>query len=198
MRKPFIAFIAVLLISLTGCVGSSRNTNNQTGPSLNSPDALVKHFDGKLEEFKNEIQSSNNSTQSHMNGVVNAAVSKIGEKVVGVESKIDEIKGQIGIGNKLEELHQEIRQSAGRDINYMPRETVNLVLGITGGLFALLTTAITILGRNARKREQDRTAQERENVKYWQAIAMEAISRLGAEKSRDILPSRGSIPPMPQ
>ncbi len=262
-----LSAIAVVfsLITLTGCVGSSKMGNESSNaPSVtiqNPPPQVVdtSKIDAKLEkvqsEIRNEIQTSTNSNQTHMNGLLDVSVNKLGERVTGVEANIKEaigiknelkaeinlknelkseinavatntanvstrldavvhntaelnvkvadsikltnemavkMNGQAGIGNSIKNIEEKINTTltAGRDVNTLSHEAVVLVLGIFVGFFVIVIIAITWLGKNARDREAMRTQEERLNVERWQAVAMQAMSRLDPAMARDItLPS---------
>jgi len=256
-----LAVIPLSLI-LTGCALQENKAGNDNSPviqpapvvNLNVPPVATEDIKAEVrrsrDDLKAEIQTSSNNTQSNMSGLVNASVSKLGEKVTGVEAKVEasatatanlsakvtgiESKidstivatanlnakvesnvqatanlnariestmtmlnemnvnvgklnaiGQVGIGNKLEQIEEHVANAAGRDVNYLPKQAVELMIGIISALCGLATTVVMVLGRNARVRERQDADRERENVKYWQTVAMKAIGELDPAKSRD-------------
>ena len=80
---------------------------------------------------------------------------------------------QVGLSNSLTTMQ------AGRDTNALTPEAVRLVLGITGGLFALLTTIICLVVRFSYKaamlREENRTKEAVAERKQISALLMQAI-----------------------
>lgn len=184
MRSAAILLSAALFLVLSGCLSSdSRPSSSQGSVNVTIP-ATPADLSKTAQELKSEVQASNNNTQAHMDGLMNTNISKLAEKMDGIDSTIKSLSGQIGIGNRLDQIETHLTQSAGRDINYMPKETVWLVLGLTTGLFALLAVAIIVMGNNARLREQERTAEEEENTKMWQSVALQAIAGLEPEKAK--------------
>lgn len=190
---------------------SSNNTQNQLSglvtTSISKLAEQVTGLEANLKDLINLNATMNNTAVAEFRAKVEATLTAVTEikaqlsvvanlslkfdnqmiALTKLEAKIGDLNAQVGIGNKLEKLEQTITQNAGRDINYMPMETVKLVLGITGGLFALLTIVIGVLGKLARLREVARTMQERENVARWQEVALRAIGRLDPDKARDIV-----------
>jgi hypothetical protein len=281
MTRAFARILAIAaIVTLTGCIGDSKMANDsnnapsvtvQTPPPQFVDSSKLDEKLGKVQsDLRNEIQTSTNNTQTHMNGLVDTSISKIGERVTGVEANIKEaigiknelqaeitgvkadlkaeinmkneikgdiaavkgdisgvkaeitsqitnqigdvnaklaenikvtnelksnIQGQAGIGNSIKNIEEKLTQNltAGRDVNMLSKEAVTLVLGIFTGLFAIVLVAVVWLGRNAREREALRTQEERANVERWQAVAMQAMSRLSPEQSRDI-----TLPPLPK
>lgn len=262
---------AALLLVLSGCALQENKSGNDNSPviqpapvvNLNVPPVATEDIKAEVrrsrDEVKAEIQTSSNNTQSNMSGLVNASVSKLGEKVTGVEAKVEasatatanlsakvtgiESKidstivatanlntkvdsnvqavakidarieatltmlnemnvnigklnaiGQVGIGNKLEQIEEHVANAAGRDVNYLPKQAVELMIGIISALCGLATTVVMVLGRNARLREHQEAERERENVKYWQSVAMKAIGELDPSKSREFT-SRDMVMP---
>lgn len=269
MNKIIAVALSVLSIAgLSGCVGDSKMSNGSTNEprvTINNPPPQVQSVDtSKLEskmdkvtsDLRQEIATSTNNTQTHMNGLVDANINKLGEQVTGMENNIkeaiglkaemhntatadikakleatmnntadiktslnntmtatadiraridaqiavnndmkvqlDRMNAQVGINNKLDQIDQKVTQgannsNAGHDINAMPRQTVVLILGIFSGFFSLLTLVVAWLGKNARQREALRTEEAMANTERWQAVAMQAISRLEPDKSKDII-----------
>lgn len=85
---------------LSGCFG---NRGDQVGPSLdtrppapapapapiiNLPAAEVVDLSGLKADLRSEMQNSSNSTQSQMAGLFNASVSKLSERITGVEANV--------------------------------------------------------------------------------------------------------------
>jgi len=185
-------FMAVLAMCvLSGCLSSDSHNTNSQGDVRVTPADLSK----TESELKSEVQASNNNTQNHMDGLVNTSVSKLAEKMDGIEATVKSINGQVGIGNRLDQIETHLTQSAGRDINYMPKETVWLVLGLTSGLFLLLAVAIFVMGNNARQRESERAEQEKADTKMWQSVALQAIAELSPEKAKTFANPMTLYPP---
>ena len=260
-----VAVLAVLL-ALPGCLDLQSRPGNEDSPviaeppkvTINVPPQQTVDSEGiksevrkAASEVKTEVQASSNNTQSNMSGLVNASVSKLGEKVTGVEAKaeanltatnnmknemsaefnanavatanvnskaeanltatakldtrveamatiIAELRVEIGkvnataqVGyNKMEQIEEHVSNQAGRDVNYLPKQAVQLMLGIITSLCGLATTIVVILGRNARVRERLDAERERRNSKHWQEVALKAIGELGPDKSKGVMASR--------
>lgn len=80
---------------------------------------------------------------------------------------------QVGLSNSLTSMQ------AGRDTNALTPEAVRLVLGITGGLFLLLTTVITLTVRSAYAaatlRETNRAKGEADERRQTTSLLMEVL-----------------------
>lgn len=102
---------------------------------------------------------------------------------------------QIGLSNSLTHMQ------AGGDNNALTPEAVKLVLGITGGLFALLTTVICLVVRSSYKasmlREQNRTKEAQMERKQSNALLLELMSGDKPADFRQRVRSMGMIPPDP-
>ena len=211
---------------------------------------------GAVKDIKNDIQASSNNTQNQLSGLVTASVSKVADKLTGVEADLKDLinftatmnntvnssmtanvnaqaemkakleasltavaevkadlkvvnemkvdvratlqasnemkadlgkisaNAQLGIANSLKDIYTAVNNTAGRDVNYLPREAVYMSLGIMGFVAIILLVSIVVTGYNSRIREKNRTSQEKENVERWQAIALKAIAALDPEKAR--------------
>ncbi len=261
-----------LLLLLTGCIADQnnrqQNQTEQSGPTLNIPaprlvpeEELKKEREAGREairtetarvkdELKQEIQASSNNTQNQLSGLVNASVSKLAEKITGVEAKAEVnvqatakmaekmdtvvtnnavletklqfqnqmiaslqislqqqievnndlrlqlekmnlqmqgvVAGIAGVNNKVETISTNATNTAGRDVNYLPKEAVDLFTYWLGGLFSLATLAIMWIGRNARLREKARTVEERDERQKAQELLIYTLSLLPEAKSADI------------
>jgi hypothetical protein len=254
----------VLLLCLTGCLSPKGAQENHTAispPIINLPppqqvdtSKLESRVDGIKQDLSNEIQASSNNTQNQLSGFVNASVSKLAEKLTGVEANlkdlltvnatmtntlnasanteikakleasiklVSEINSQIsinnqmtaslnsefkasitamnemklelgklalnaqaGIANKIQDIQTTIDSKAGRDVNYLPKEAVYIVVSTLALVAFVFLITVIVVGINSRRREEQRTISERENVARWQAIALEAISGLEPEKAK--------------
>lgn len=97
------------------------------------------------------------------------AFSDINAKMVG---QVDGITGQAGFNNKisktLETVQQDIRAQAGRDVNMLPPQAVEVmmnqnktfywtIIGILAVIMAITLSAMLYIYRNSRLREENRT-----------------------------------------
>jgi len=82
-----------------------------------------------MDALKTEVVSSNNSTQNKMEGLITASVSKLGEKVTGIESSISVVHPKIvGLETKIDSLlkiQTDITTSL-RDVNTKIQTTANV------------------------------------------------------------------------
>ena len=166
----------------------------------------VKAEIGDVQTDVTGIKSEVGDIKTEVTGV-KAEVGDVKTEVTGVKEMVNDIRlevgkinalGQAGINNKLEQIEEHVKNNAGRDVNYLPREAVKLMIGIITALCGLATTIVMVLGRNARIREREEADRERENVKYWQGVAMKAIGALDPDKSKDIgAPRSLGTPPRP-
>jgi len=166
----------------------------------------VKAEIGDVQTDVTGVKSEVGDIKTEVTGV-KAEVGDVKTEVTGVKEMVNDIRlevgkinalGQAGINNKLEQIEEHVKNNAGRDVNYLPREAVKLMIGIITALCGLATTIVMVLGRNARIREREEADRERENVKYWQGVAMKAIGALDPDKSKDIgAPRSLGTPPRP-
>lgn len=247
-----IALVALLVIGLLGCIADQEHKNKQENPvkqeaptvSVNVPPNQTVDTDKLKKELVAEVQSSNNNTQNQMSGLFNASLSKLAERITGLEASISatmtntavadlkaELKavatatanlraefdtnvkmtakldavmtavanmqvkfdrlevvaqGQAGLMNKIEEVKQDIKNTAGRDVNYMPKEAFDTAVlvtesnnklwaGILGGIMTLAGSIAAYAYKNARAREQ-----------ATNHLLMQALSELHPDQARTI------------
>lgn len=96
------------------------------------------------------------------------------------------VAGIAGVNNKVETISTNATNTAGRDVNYLPKEAVDLFTYWLGGLFSLATLAIMWIGRNARLRERARTAEEKDERQKTQEMLLYVLSLLPEAKSADV------------
>lgn len=267
MKNMLPILAGAMLVVLSGCIADSNShhgndDNHSTGPVINVPTppppppvteqgvadkvkgGVAEQLTKLKQDVSNQITASSNTTQDQMTGTFNVAVSKLAEKMTGVEAnlkdllhveadvrntanvdiqnrlnvalkavaqlkaefkadlklaanvqavatavaslntRLDHVSAQVGIGNRIEQLEQHLQ--AGRDINQLPMNTVWLMLIGCACVFGLLLAVVLVMGRAAREREAERVAQEKANVERWQQVALQAIQQLEPAKAREI------------
>jgi cation transporter-like permease len=90
MRTLVILWTSAVLVSLAGCVldNNSRTDQNVPPPIINVPPSEKLDATELRQGIKDDIVASSNATSSQMTGAVNASISKLAEKVVGLEAAI--------------------------------------------------------------------------------------------------------------
>jgi len=80
----------LLLVLLPGCVldNNSRTDQDVSPPIINVPPSEKLDTTELRQGIKDDIVASSNATSSQMTGAVNASISKLAEKVVGLEAAI--------------------------------------------------------------------------------------------------------------
>ena len=80
----------VLLILLSGCILDNNSTTKQDVPPpiINVPPNQKVDTTDLRQGIKDDIVASSNATSSQMTGAVNASISKLAEKIVGLEAAI--------------------------------------------------------------------------------------------------------------
>lgn len=88
-----VSFIFIL----GGCSVGAQKGHQESSPSIstpapapiiNIPKAEIVDLSGFKADLRSEIQTSANSTQNQMSGLLNASVSKLSERITGVEASI--------------------------------------------------------------------------------------------------------------
>jgi hypothetical protein len=224
------------LLLLSGCVLDQKGRIEQpmAPPVINVPPAQKVDTVELRQGIRDDITASSNATANQMTGAVNASVSKLAEKITGLEANLSAVmnntatlntqasadlrarldasvsavaemkatlsmvnefnakmenriaadvslirdlkaqigelntkleatvNGQVGLTNRIESKLENL--TAGRDINQMPRETVEVMLGsyrmimyIVGSLLSAITAIAGYAYRNAKKREQNQS-----------------------------------------
>jgi uncharacterized membrane protein len=252
--SKYALFLVFTLVFLTGCVAdnntrqTSNNHNEMPPPIINvsTPPAQIVDTKGLEEAIRSEVVASSNLTQNQLSGLVNASISKVSEKIVGLEASISnnmtstvmarlqasleasitananfqaEVRtsldisnrldlavtaintmslkvgslesqmagaasAQVGFRNTFEQRMESVKNDmqAGRDINYLPKEAVEIVLSnnrtwmsVIGGILGLAQIICLYAYRNAKLREQNTNK-----------LLMEALSRLSPEQAESI------------
>jgi outer membrane murein-binding lipoprotein Lpp len=108
--------------------------------------------------------------------------------------------GQVGLLNKIESKLEQVTNTAGHDINYLPKEAVQIMLDrektfmyIFGAIMSAITIAIGWIGRNARERERLRADAEKQERKMVSDLLMEALAMMPESKAKDIRDLRAKI-----
>jgi predicted nuclease with TOPRIM domain len=101
MRK---AATFLMLVFLTGCIGDQHSGDNspvirQDPPVINVPPSQTVDSKGITDDIKREITTSSNATANQLTGLVNASVSKLAEKVNGIEANLSDL---VKVSAKLE------------------------------------------------------------------------------------------------
>jgi len=78
-----------LFLALSGCRLQQENPVVQEDKI--SP--KVEEVKGKIDHLEQVVNTSSNSTQNQLGGLVNTSISKLAEKVTGVEAKVDRVVG---------------------------------------------------------------------------------------------------------
>lgn len=279
MRRVFLVLILLLL---PGCFSPSGRQDAEAkieAPRVVIPlpsagaskedvrDQVSDVVGGAVKDIKNDIQASSNNTQNQLSGLVTASVSKVADKLTGVEADLKDLlnitatmnntinasataninaqmemkakleasltavadvkadlnvvnemradvratlqasnemkadlgkisaNAQLGIANSLKDIYTAIDNTAGRDVNYLPKEAVYLLMGVMGFVTLILLVAIVIGGYNSRLREKNRTSQEKDSAERWQGIALRAIAALDPDKAKVFAKDiKGSFP----
>ena len=228
--------VCFTLLFLTGCVLDQKHADSQANPVVQQAPSVTVSVppnqtvdaagirQGVKDDIRTELQSSNNTTQNQLSGLMNASVSKLAERITGLESsinaslqmtasadlkmqlqasmsavvdlkaeikntanltakmdtvatavanistKIGEIRtsldatvaGQAGLSNSISKVAEDFKGTAGRDVNFLPREAVDAMISnnrmtayVLDGVFGLLALLALYGYRMARQREQN-------------------------------------------
>ncbi len=271
MKKIILSLFICSTILFTGCMGDSKSGKFDPVTQVQSPHLTIPigkdntlplgevvNTDQLEKNIKTEIQSSSNSTQSQLTGLINTSVSKIGEKVVGLENNMDamikltnnldvkntatlsaqaemkntlqntleataniraemnnvlkitntletnlsmmndiktsvgnldsKISGQAGLLNNMSSKVEDIKLNAGRDVNQLPREAVDLMMGnlktytiILGLLLVLGALAMVLLYRSNAQRETLRASSTKDELDKLYSLLLQVSPSLPKE-----------------
>jgi hypothetical protein len=99
--------------------------------------------------------------------------------------------GQVGLLNRIDSRIETL--SAGRDVNQLPKEAVDVMLGAYRMTIWLILSSLTIaivaiawIGRNARLREKLRADEEHDERKILSDLLMETLAMLPESRSKEI------------
>ena len=220
-------------------------------PVINIPAPQTVNTD-KLEKGLSEVMSSSNATKAELTGLLNAQVSKLGEKVTGLEMSLSDLikinnsmsataqaefrarldatlqayteikaemhnvltvsndlraemridlgkistdlNAQVGVGNSIDKRINELKQtfisSAGHDVNMLPQQAVDVIIGsyrmfgITILLLLVVATiVISMTFKYSRSRAEKRAADEQSERKLYYDLLISALGKLSPEDS---------------
>lgn len=197
--------------SLSGLVSTSvgKLGDNLTGMS--------NHFRSVLEANIKSLADINAkaeiNAQATLKGIetFNSTISTKFDSVVKLESQIEKLtaelkamgSAQVGIAKDMSSIQQDIKNTAGRDINYLPKEAVEIMMErertftyILGGILSLASLAIGWIGRNARERERLRTQSEREDRQSAERMLRFALAKLSENQAHAVLQPLKEEPPV--
>lgn len=132
---------------------------------------------------------------------VNTQLSVVNEMKVQLEKLNAQVAGsasaQVGWNNKYEQKLQNISETitstAGRDVNYLPKEAVQIMLDrertftyFIGGILALAATVISLSYRFAREREAGRRQVEVTERRETYGLVMRLLAMVSNRKSSEI------------
>ena len=116
---------------LTGCIADQKNRQDNTGPAPAPPVVNVNNPPAELVDLtpiKTEIQTSSNQTQAQLSGLVTTSISKIAEKLVGLETTISanmtntavaDLKAKLEMTNTMmAKLQADIKMNADIDTKF--------------------------------------------------------------------------------
>lgn len=275
--------LVLALLTLTGCITGQKN--RQEGGTVTAippkiTDWLLQQSDrekfnteleGQKEELQKQITASSNATQAQLSGLLNASVSKLGEKVTGVEARVSElvklnatmnntasaelktsldkvnaeitgikaqmtnivslqnnmkaelsaiteiraqlsavadiklqlgkvtadVEAQAGVNNsidkKIEDIKQTFVSSAGRDVNMLPKQAVDIITDswrnfgiIIGLLLGAATTIISLSFKYARQRAEKRFEIEKQTKENAYKLLHDALIEIPPEKATNL------------
>jgi hypothetical protein len=258
--------LIISTLLLTGCIADQR-TDNQggnartDGPIINLPAPQTVDTEKLEKNMTDKIIASSNTTQNQLSGLLTTSISKVAEKVTGLETNLSELiklnttinntaqaeiktkldsaitlntelkaemkniievnnkmeaelkilteirveigkfntqaQGQVGwnnkLENKIEDLKQTFTSTAGRDVNMLPQQAVDVIIN-SWKLFAaiiatIMTAATTILSMSyhyARIRAEEAFKLEHQERQNTHKLLLIALAHCPADKADEI------------
>jgi hypothetical protein len=272
MMKKIIILLAPFV--LFGCIRGADNRKGDdnsemkvTGPIIKKIDDVSKQIDIKDnidkvgKEISDKIITSSNATKADLSGLLNTSISKVGEKVTGLETNLSELikfsatmntnlsseikakieatatlnselkaemknminlsnkmearleaitdiqiqlgkinteaQAQVGLSNridkKVDELNQTFNSNAGRDVNMLPKQAVDIIIGgyensaiIISLILGLASFVICMAYRYSRMRAENRFNAERDDRKFYHNLLIRALSQMDGSSAEVI------------
>lgn len=248
----------LVLIFLTGCIGDQKG-RQEASPTVTTPLATRAEpvpEAGVPKAIKDEIITSANSTQNQMSGLLNLAVSKIAEKMTGIEANFKELlhasfdmantavanlkaevnaqatlnatlkaqldaqvqinnkmeasfkaelkdlkvqldnqvnanaSAQMGLSNKFEQKLEAATNTAGRDVNYLPKEVVQIIRDdnhvfayVISTVCGIISLIITLVMRAAAKRATEHAEEDREERQDNMTLLLKVLAMLPEQQT---------------
>lgn len=139
-------------------IGKLAEINNQMTANLtNRIDTEIK----ASAEFKAQLQASIQSNielkaqlQAQLTAIVNISNDMKADlkAIATVTARLEnQMAGIAGIGNSISQLQQEVNNKAGRDVNYLPKEAMYIVIGVVLLLVILLGVTFYLIFKSNAK-----------------------------------------------
>lgn len=181
-------------------LASSNNTQNQLSGLVNaSVSKLAEQVKGVEANWHNQATLTAKIAEQLSNTMTASAELKAELKVqmqanldarLQIEKMQTQLGVQAGVLNRMETTTNDLR--AGRDVNYVPKELVEITAErertftyIIGGIMTLISIAIGWIGRNAREREKLRSEEERRERQQTQELLLHVLSLLPEAKAAE-------------
>lgn len=182
-------------------LASSNNTQNQLSGLVNaSVSKLAEQVKGVEANWHNQATLTAKIAEQLSNTLTASAELRAELKVqaqanLDAQLQIERMQTQLGVQagvmNRMETTTNDLR--AGRDVNYVPKEMVEIAAGrertftyTIGAILGLLAIAVGWLGRNAREREKLRTEEERRERQQAQELLLHVLSMLPEGKAAEV------------
>jgi len=188
----------------------SKIADQVKGVEANIKDLLTINNTANIEvknKLENTITAVNTmkaelTTTLQMVNQVNAQLSVVNDMKLQLEKlnaqAAASASAQVGWNNKYEQKLQNITEtisnSAGRDVNYLPKEAVQIMLDrertftyFIGGILALATTIISMSYKFARQREAGRRQVEVTERRETYGLVMKLLAMVSNKKSSDVI-----------
>lgn len=85
--------LIIVPLSVTGCSIRDNSTRPVDQPVIVEKPIPDSATVAKVEQIKQTVETSANNTQNTLSGLVNASISKLAERVTGIDAKVDRVTG---------------------------------------------------------------------------------------------------------
>jgi len=179
------ASVSKVAEKLTGVEAKAEANIQATAKVADALNTVVTNTAVLEVKLQNQIELTNKlevalTAQLTMNNDLRLQLEKVNLQMQGV------VAGIAGVNNKVETISTNATNTAGRDVNYLPKEAVEVFTAFMSGVFGLATLALMWVGRNSRLRERQRTQEEKDERQKAQDMLYYVLSLLPEAKSADI------------
>jgi hypothetical protein len=182
-------------------LASSNQTQNQLSGLVNASVSKIAEQVKGVEANLHTNMTATAKLAEQLTTTFNTAAELKAELKMQVQASLDarleigklqsQLGVQAGLMNRMETTTNDLR--AGRDVNYVPKEMVEITAGrertftyIIGGILIVAVIAIGWIGRNARRREKLRSEEERRERQQAQELLLHVLSMLPEGKTEEV------------
>lgn len=141
--------LIIIPLILSGCIADQRTDQkggeaNTSGPTINIPPAQTVDTEKLEKNIGDKIIASSNTTQNQLAGLLTTSVSKVGERVTGLEANLSELIKLNATMNNTAQVEVKAKLDATISLTTQLKAEMNNMVNISNKIEAHLTALTDI------------------------------------------------------